>query len=121
MSKFVGGLITGSVLTLVGIGIAAVISDNSSSKPFNAWDIISVDGDDDDDSEENSEDSEEDNSPDTEEADDSDEKTDKSSAYGILGSGIAALFNAAAAGIESFEKTLSEENGNSDESEEDEE
>ena len=110
MSKFVGGLITGSVLTLVGLGIAAAISDGSVSNPFNAWDIISVD-DDDDDSDEDSEESKEDDSPDTE----------KSSTYGKLGSGISALFNAAAAGAESFEKTLSEELGNPDESEEEEE
>ena len=60
MSKFVGGLITGSVLTLVGIGIAAAISDGTLSNPFDAWDVLSGD---DDDSEEDTEKKEKDDSP----------------------------------------------------------
>ena len=46
MSKFIGGLITGSVLTLVGVGIAATISainDGSLSNPFEGWDALSGD------------------------------------------------------------------------------
>ena len=48
MGKFVGGLITGSVLTLVGIGIAAAISDGSLSNPLDAWAVLSGDDEDDD-------------------------------------------------------------------------
>ncbi len=58
MGKFIGGLITGSVLTLVGIGIAAALTEDSESNQINAWDIISVD-DDDDDSDESEEEDEE--------------------------------------------------------------
>ena len=52
MGKFVGGLITGSVLTLVGIGIAAAISDGSLSNPLDAWAVLSGDDDAKDDDEE---------------------------------------------------------------------
>ena len=109
MSKFVGGLITGSVLTLVGIGIAAAISDGTLSNPFEAWDVLSGD-DDDDDSEEDTEkkEKEKDDSPNKEDIKEKAEKTG-----GILGAGLATLLNAAAAGAESFEKSLSEEIENS--------
>ena len=103
MGKFVGGLITGSVLTLIGIGIAAAISDGTLSNPFDAWDVISGD-DDDNDSEEGSEKKEKDDSPNKEDIKEKAEKTG-----GILGKGLGTILNAAAAGAESFEKTLSEE------------
>ena len=115
MSKFVGGLITGSVLTIVGLGIAAAISDGSLSNPFEAWDVISGD-DDDNDSEEGSEKKEKDDSPNKEDIKEKAEKTG-----GILGAGLATLLNAAAAGAESFEKSLSEEIENSEDSDGEEE
>lgn len=61
MGKFVGGLITGSVLTLVGLGIAAAISDGSLSNPLDAWTVIS--GDDDEEDEEMDEDADDLDSP----------------------------------------------------------
>lgn len=113
MSKFVGGLITGSVLTLVGIGIAAAISDGTLSNPFDAWDVLSGD-DDDDDSEEDTEKNEKEDSPNKE---DIKEKAEKN--WWIFWGGI--LLNAAAAGAESFEKSLSEEIEKSDDSDGEEE
>ena len=94
MGKFVGGLITGSVLTLVGLGIAAAISDGSLSNPLDAWSVLS--GDDEDDDTDDSDSSKEDIV---------DEATKTGS---ILGRGLGAILNAAAAGAESFEKGLSE-------------
>ena len=41
MEKFVSGLITGSVLTLAGIGIVAAINDDTLSNPLDAWSVIS--------------------------------------------------------------------------------
>lgn len=95
MGKFVGGLITGSVLTLVGIGIAAAISDGSLSNPLDAWAVLSGDDEDDD-------------------TDDSDSSKDNivdeaTKTGGVLGRGLGVILNAAAAGAESFEKGLSGE------------
>ena len=95
MGKFVGGLITGSVLTLVGLGIAAAISDGSLSNPLDAWSVLSGDDEDDD-------------------TDDSDSSKDNivdeaTKTGGVLGRGLGVILNAAAAGAESFEKGLSEE------------
>ena len=96
MGKFVGGLITGSVLTLVGIGIAAAISDGSLSNPLDAWTVISGDDEEDDDDKDDSDSSKED-------------IVDEAAKTGsILGRGLGAILNAAAAGAESFEKGLSE-------------
>lgn len=69
MGKFVGGLITGSVLTLVGIGIAAAISDGTLSNPLDAWDVLSGDEDSKDDDEKKDDSDDEDN--DTEDSDSS--------------------------------------------------
>lgn len=115
MSKFVGGLITGSVLTLVGIGIAAAISDGTLSNPFDAWDVLSGD-DDDDDSEEDTEKNEKEDSPNKEDIKEKAKKTG-----GFFGAGLGILLNAAAAGAESFEKSLSEEIEKSDDSDGEEE
>ena len=109
MGKFVGGLITGSVLTLVGLGIAAAISDGSLSNPLDALAGISGDDDSKDDAEENDDEDESDSSKD----DIVDEATKTG---GIFGKGLGAILNAAAAGAESFEKTLSEEMDDSEES-----
>ena len=102
MGKFVGGLITGSVLTLVGIGIAAAISDGSLSNPLDAWTVLSGDDDSKDDDEEKDDEDESDSTKDN--IVDEARKTG-----GILGRGLGAILNAAAAGAESFEKSLSEE------------
>ena len=100
MGKFVGGLITGSVLTLVGLGIAAAISDGSLSNPLDAWAVLS--GDNDDEDEEMDEDADDSDSP-------QDDIVDEAAKTGsILGRGLGAILNAAAAGAESFEKGLSE-------------
>lgn len=104
MGKFVGGLITGSVLTLVGLGIAAAISDGSLSNPLDGWAGISGDDDSKDDDEEKDNDNEDDIV---------DEAT---KAGGILGRGLGAILNAAVAGAEGFEKSLSDEVEKSDES-----
>ena len=64
MGKFVGGLITGSVLTLVGIGIAAAISDGSLSNPLDAWTVLSVDDDSKDEDEEKDDEAESDSTKD---------------------------------------------------------
>ena len=98
MGKFVGGLITGSVLTLVGIGIAAAISDGSLSNPLDAWAVLSGDDEDDDD-----DDDKDDSDSSKEDIVDEAAKTGS-----ILGRGLGAILNAAAAGAESFEKGLSE-------------
>ena len=105
MGKFVGGLITGSVLTLVGIGIAAAISDGSLSNPLDAWAVLSGDDEEEDDNEEKDD---EDNADDSESSKDNivDEATKTG---GVLGRGLGVILNAAAAGAESFEKGLSEE------------
>lgn len=108
MGKFVGGLITGSVLTLVGIGIAAAISDGSLSNPLDAWAVLSGDDDSEDEDEEKDDEDESDSSKD----DIVDEATKTG---GVLGRGIGAILNAAAAGAESFEKSLSEEIGDNEE------
>ena len=100
MNKFVGGHITGSVLTIVGLGIAAAISDGSLSNPFEAWNVLSGG----DDSDENSEENEKDDSSSNEDIKEKAEETG-----GILGKGFGAILNAAAAGAESFEKSLSDE------------
>ena len=107
MGKFVGGLITGSVLTLVGIGIAAAISDGSLSNPLDAWSVLSGDDEDDD-------------------TDDSDSSKDNivdeaTKTGGVLGRGLGVILNAAAAGAESFEKGLSEEVEQDDDSSDEEE
>lgn len=102
MGKFVGGLITGSVLTLVGIGIAAAISDGSLSNPLDAWTVLSGDDDSKDDDEEKDDEDESDSTKDNI----VDEATKTG---GMLGRGLGAILNAAAAGAESFEKSLSEE------------
>ena len=107
MGKFVGGLITGSVLTLVGIGIAAAISDGTLSNPLDAWAVLSGDDEDDD-------------------TDDSDSSKDNivdeaTKTGGVLGRGLGVILNAAAAGAESFEKGLSEEVEQDDDSSEEEE
>ena len=102
MGKFVGGLITGSVLTLVGIGIAAAISDGSLSNPLDAWAVLSGDDDSKDDEEEKDDEDESDSTKDNI----FDEATKTG---GMLGRGLGAILNAAAAGAESFEKALSEE------------
>jgi len=102
MGKFVGGLITGSVLTLVGIGIAAAISDGSLSNPLDAWAVLSGDDDSKDDEEEKDDEDDSDSSKD----DIVDEATKTG---GVLGRGLGVILNAAAAGAESFEKGLSEE------------
>lgn len=106
MGKFVGGLITGSVLTLVGIGIAAAISDGSLSNPLDAWAVLS--GDNDDEDEEMDEDADDSDSP----QDDIVDEATKTG--GILGRGLGVILNAAAAGAESFEKGLSGEIEHSD-------
>lgn len=102
MGKFVGGLITGSVLTLVGIGIAAAISDGSLSNPLDAWAVLSGDDEDDkakaDGDDEDGLDSSKDNIVD-----------EATKTGGVLGRGLGVILNAAAAGAESFEKGLSEE------------
>ena len=64
MGKFVGGLITGSVLTLVGIGIAAAISDGSLSNPLDDWTVLSGDDDSKDDDEEKDDEAESDSTKD---------------------------------------------------------
>ena len=102
MGKFVGGLITGSVLTLVGIGIAAAISDGSLSNPLDAWAVLSGDDDSKDDEEEKDDEDDSDSSKD----DIVDEATKTG---GVLGRGLGVILNAAAAGAESFEKGLSGE------------
>ena len=102
MGKFVGGLITGSVLTLVGIGIAAAISDGSLSNPLDAWAVLSGDDDSKDDEEEKDDEDDSDSSKD----DIVDEATKTG---GVLGRGLGVILKAAAAGAESFEKGLSEE------------
>ena len=102
MGKFVGGLITGSVLTLVGIGIAAALSDGSLSNPLDAWAVLSGDDDSKDDEEEKDDEDDSDSSKD----DIVDEATKTG---GVLGRGLGVILNAAAAGAESFEKGLSEE------------
>lgn len=102
MGKFVGGLITGSVLTLVGIGIAAAISDGSLSNPLDAWTVLSGDDDSKDDDEEKDDEAESDSTKDN--------IVDEATKTGeMLGRGLGAILNAAAAGVESFEKSLSEE------------
>lgn len=103
MGKFVGGLITGSVLTLVGIGIAAAISDGSLSNPLDAWTVIS--GDDEDEDDEAKDDGDDEAGAASPKDDIIDEAAKKGS---ILGRGLGAILNAAAAGAESFEKGLSE-------------
>ena len=110
MGKFVGGLITGSVLTLVGIGIAAAISDGSLSNPLDAWAVLSGDDEEEDDNEEKDD---EDNADDSESSKDNivDEATKTG---GVLGRGLGVILNAAAAGAESFEKGLSGEVEHSD-------
>ena len=102
MGKFVGGLITGSVLTLVGIGIAAAISDGSLSNPLDAWAVLSGDDDSKEDEEEKDDEDESDSTKDNI----VDEATKTG---GVLGRGLGVILNAAAAGAESFEKGLSEE------------
>jgi len=105
MGKFVGGLITGSVLTLVGIGIAAAISDGSLSNPLDACSVLSGDDNSKKDEEEKDDDDNEDDSDSSK-----DDIIDEASKTGsILGRGLGAILNAAAAGAESFEKGLSEE------------
>lgn len=105
MGKFVGGLITGSVLTLVGLGIAAAISDGSLSNPLDAWSVLSGDDNSKKDEEEKDADDNEDDSDSSK-----DDIVDEASKTGsILGRGLGAILNAAAAGAESFEKGLSEE------------
>lgn len=104
MGKFVGGLITGSVLTLVGIGIAAAISDGSLSNPLDAWAVLS--GDDEDEDDEAKTDGDDEDGPDSSKDNIVDEAEKTGS---ILGRGLGAILNAAAAGAESFEKSLSEE------------
>ena len=64
MGKFVGGLITGSLFTLVGIGIAAAISDGSLSNPLDAWIVLSGDDDSKDDDEEKDDEAESDSTKD---------------------------------------------------------
>ena len=103
MGKFVGGLITGSILTLVGLGIAAAISDGTLSNPLDAWTALSGD----DDSKEDDE--EKDNGDDEDDSTKDDIVDDAAKAGGILGRGLGAILNAAAAGAENFEKGLSEE------------
>lgn len=98
MGKFVGGLITGSVLTLVGIGIAAAISDGTLSNPLDSWGVLSGD-------EENDEDDDTDDS----ESSKDDIVDEATKTGGMLGRGLGTILNAAAAGAESFEKGLSEE------------
>ena len=102
MGKFVGGLITGSVLTLVGIGIAAAISDGSLSNPLDAWTVLSGDDDSKDDDEEKDDEAESDSTK-------NNIVDEATKTGGILGRGLGAILNAAAAGAESFEKSLSEE------------
>ena len=104
MGKFVGGLITGSVLTLVGIGIAAAISDGSLSNPLDAWAVLS--GDDEDENDEAKTDGDDEDGPDSSKDNIVDEA---SKTGGVLGRGLGVILNAAAAGAESFEKGLSEE------------
>lgn len=111
MGKFVGGLITGSVLTLVGIGIAAAISDGSLSNPLDAWTVLSGDDDSKDDDEEKDDEVESDSTKDNI----VDEATKTG---GMLGRGLGAILNVAAAGAESFEKSLSEEIEENEESSE---
>ena len=95
MGKFVGGLITGSVLTLVGIGIAAAISDGSLSNPLDAWAVLSGDDDSKDDEEEKDDEDDSDSSKD----DIVDEATKTG---GVLGRGLGVILNAAAAGAAGF-------------------
>lgn len=102
MGKFVGGLITGSVLTLVGIGIAAAISDGTLSNPLDTWAVLS--GDDEDDKAKT--DGDDEDGPDSSKDNIVDEATKTG---GVLGRGLGVILNAAAAGAESFEKGLSEE------------
>ena len=102
MGKFVGGLITGSVLTLVGIGIAAAISDGSLSNPLDAWAVLSGDDDSKDDDEEKDDEAESDSTK-------NNIVDEATKTGGMLGRGLGAILNAAAAGAESFEKSLSEE------------
>lgn len=110
MDKFVGGLITGSVLTLVGIGIAVAISEGSLSNPLDAWAVLSGDDDSKDDDEEK--DDEEEDESDSPKEDIVEEATKTG---GAIGRGLEAILNAAAAGAESFEKSLSEEIGDNEE------
>lgn len=104
MGKFVGGLITGSVLTLVGLGIAAAISDGSLSNPLDAWTVISGD----DDSKEDDEEKEDGDNEDDSDSSKEDIVDEAAKTGSILGRGLGAILNAAAAGAESFEKGLSE-------------
>ncbi len=105
MGKFVGGLITGSVLTLVGIGIAAAISDGTLSNPLDAWTVLSRD----DTSKEDEEEKDDDDNVDDSDSSKDDIVDEAAKAGGILGRGLGAILNAAAAGAENFEKELSEE------------
>ena len=110
MSKFIGGLITGSVLTLVGVGIAATISainDGSLSNPFEGWDALSGD-DEPDKNDENADFSETTATADA--ADDDSIKDKAKKPEELIGAGLGKIFNAAVAGVESFAESLSEEN-----------
>jgi len=105
MGKFVGGLITGSVLTLVGLGIAAAISDGTLSNPLDAWAVLSGD----DDSKEDDEEKEDGDNEDDSDSSKDDIVDEATKTGGVLGRGLGVILNAAAAGAESFEKGLSEE------------
>ena len=107
MGKFVGGLITGSVLTLVGLGIAAAISDGTLSNPLDAWAVLSGnDEDENDEAKAAGDDADDEAGADSSKDDIVDEAAKTGS---ILGRGLGAILNAAAAGAENFEKGLSEE------------
>lgn len=113
MSKFVGGLITGSILTLAGIGIAAAICDGTLSNPFDDFDLPCRD-----DEKDKKDGEDEDMSEDeTEKNDEKDDDTPSGEHLvegagilgGMLGKGLGAIIEAVEAGTESFEEALSEE------------
>lgn len=119
MSKFVGGLITGSILTLAGIGIAAAICDGVITNPFEDLDLPCRD----EEKEKKDKDEEESSEDDTEEV----EKEEDDDAPigdhlvegagklgGMLGKGLGAIIGAVEAGAENFEEAISEELDDSD-------
>lgn len=113
MSKFVSGLITGSVLTLVGIGIAATISavkDGSLSNPFEDWNVLSEE-DEADKTDVDADFTETTATVDAAVNESGKEEVEKPEE--LIGTSLGKIFNAAVAGVESFAETLSEENSDS--------
>jgi len=117
MSKFVGGLITGSILTLAGIGIVAAICDETLTNPFDDLDLPCRDD------EKEKKDGEEDLTEDETGKNGKKENDTTSGEHlvegagkvgGIIGKGLGAILEAVEAGAASFEEAISEELGDSE-------